>query len=144
MPSAHYPTLKKNIMKKTLQALIPTARQAIKDIGIPKNGDQVPSIFNGYISSFGASIVQAGLLPTVIFFENESSGADDDRGKICKAIYLLLERENNPTLSVSNLKKPHFHQHLLEKDRFQDPQLLKKVTNYAVALKIALRTFKLV
>ena len=131
-------------MKKTLQALIPAARQAIKDIGIPKNEGQVPKLFNGYISSFGASIVQAGLLPTVIFFENENSGADDDRGKICKAIYLMLERKNDPTFPVTNLGRKHFHQHLLEQERFKDPKLLKEVANYAVALKIALRTFKLV
>ena len=134
-------------MKKTLQELIPTARKVIKDVEIANQG-QVSTLFKGYISSFGASIVQAGLLPTVIFFENDSKTESEARKKVCQAIYLMIEREKDSQRAVSNLDDYQFHNYLLGKEngqeRFKNPQLLKKVTDYAIALKIALRTFKLV
>ena len=52
---------------KTTAEDISLAKNALESSHIIRNG-QYQSVFGGYISSFGASLVQAGLLPTIIFF----------------------------------------------------------------------------
>lgn len=135
-------------MKKTLQELIPQARQVISEVGMANASGEVSTLFKGYISSFGASIVQAGLLPTVIFFENDSETENKARKKVCQAIYLLIEREKTPNKPTPNVQNYEFNAYLLGKEdgqqRFENPRLLQKVVDYAIALKIALRTFKMV
>jgi len=132
-------------MKKILQDLIPDAIQVIKDTGIASGSDQmkVNSLFKGYISSYGASIVQSGLLSSTIFFENDEGTEQGvgSRRKICQAILLMLDRESNPG-KIFNANKL-MHKYLLANKKYQDPQLLAKIMDKIVVLKIALRTFNI-
>jgi len=82
----------------------------------------VPKEYNGYISSFGASVRQAGLLATILFFENTSSQAAQDRTKVLRAIEYILELPQNSI--KDNLDR-------------------EKIEMAAVALKLAVRTFPL-
>ena len=106
-------------MKKRIENYIPSALNALEEVGIVKNGE-FPKEYNGYISSFGASIRQAGLLATILFYNAEESGATGDRKKIIKAIEKIID--------VNNLQN-----HLDKKAQIEDA---------AVALKLAIRTFK--
>jgi len=136
-------------MKDKLQRLIPHARKAIKDLEIENDG-QVPSVFRGYFSSFGASLVQAGLIPTVIFYEGEG-GAQGDRYKVCQAIYLLMQRQEKQkwdyTPKSTERKDYCLHPFLLEKQQTEGEEKMQEylahITQYAIALKIALRTFNI-
>jgi CRISPR-associated protein Cmr5 len=108
---------------KVRKEYIQKALEAVREVGIyNRNKNCVPKEYNGYISSFGASIRQAGLLATILFFENTDSSAAQDRSKILRAIEYILELPRN---SLKN--------HL---DK-------KKIEEAAVALKLALRTYKL-
>jgi hypothetical protein len=53
----------------------------------------VDKAFTGYISSFGASITTAGLLPALIFFSDKGS-SQADRPAIIRAIEYILKRTN--------------------------------------------------
>jgi len=97
------------------------AIESVKKVGIIRDG-YVPKEYNGYISTFGASIRQAGLLATILFFENESSNALQDRKKVLRAIESILGIPQN---SIKNN---------LDRD---------KIEMAAVALKLAIRTYKL-
>ena len=55
--------------KKSIEQKIPKAMN-ILDLTFK---DVIPSSYNGYISSFGASIIQSGLEPTLALFENENA-----------------------------------------------------------------------
>ena len=48
----------------------------------------ISSAYNGYISSFGASIVQSGLKPTLALFENENNKdkTKQDKSELTKII----------------------------------------------------------
>lgn len=135
-------------MKYNVQRLLPAARQAIQDVGIAQDG-KVPTVFKGYFASFGASLVQAGLLPTVIFFEGENN-AEGDRSGVCRAILLMWEREERNNSSHTLPEKATLHEFLLEKYANEDrvareralQRALTRTTRYAIALKIALRTFQ--
>jgi len=117
---------------KKIENLIPHAIKVIKDAGIT-DGLEVRSEYNGYISSFGASITRSGLLPTVIFFENEESGAKADRQLVPKALlHLIGQQKNYPKLS----------DYIMKSDT-ANSLILSEISDAAVALKIALRTYKI-
>jgi CRISPR-associated protein Cmr5 len=113
-------------MRNRIERYIPKAITAIESTGIARNGE-VPSQFNGYIASFGASVRQGGLLATVLFYKNENSGSEEDRSKVVSALAEILGK---PGLVDSGGRKV-----LVTRDEVDDA---------AVALKLAVRTFRLV
>lgn len=106
-----------------VEEYIPKALEAVKEKIASKDG-KVAKEYNGYISSFGASIRQAGILPTVLFFENRNAGSQEDRSKVLRAIEYILGIGEGQIRDVALKKK-------------------KDIEAAAVALKLALRTFKL-
>jgi CRISPR-associated protein Cmr5 len=129
-------------MKDSIQKLIPLARQAAVAVKIPKKDKneenkpaKVASEYFGYISSLGAGIVQGGLLSAVIFMEN--SEGDKDKSLVCKAIHWMLIKDQgqDPPANLS------LADYILDNNYQQHAAFLQKVTIYATALKIALRTF---
>jgi CRISPR-associated protein Cmr5 len=116
---------------------IEKAIQAIKDSGIAKGANklEVPSEFKGYISSFGAAVIQSGILPALIFFEDKGS-AMEDRTKLLKAIMLMKcwagKDDNNISLVEYYKNMPTGEKDLAESQILQS----------AIAIKLALRTFK--
>ena len=105
--------IKDEYLKKAIESII--------EVKIFRDG-YVPKEYNGYISTFGAAIRQAGLLATILFFENDSSNALQDRKKVLRAIEYILDI---PQKSIRNN---------LDRD---------KIEMAAVALKLAIRTYKL-
>lgn len=115
------------MIKKKIEKYIPKAIEAIqkKELGILRN-NKVPKEYNGYISSFGASIRQAGLLATVLFFDSKNAGSQEDRSKVLRTIEFILGIENGKL-----------------KDKIADKSIKKQeIQDAAVALKLAIRTFK--
>ena len=112
-------------MSKKIEKYVPKALEAIVKFEIANNGE-VPKQFNGYISSFGASVRQAGLLATVLFYANEQSNSEEDRKKVIEAIEHIIGQK------------------IVKENNTIDPSTREKVQNAAVALKLCVRTFKLV
>jgi len=110
--------------KRKIEAYIPRAIEAIEQLAIANNGE-VAKQFNGYIASFGASIRQAGLLATVLFYGNENSNAEKGREKVVYAIEKMIE-------------------YRIVNDNQVDKGTRADVENAAIALKLAIRTYKLV
>lgn len=115
---------------KTSAQEIDKAQKALKDSGIVNSDGKYKSVFSGYISSFGASLVQAGLLPTVIFYENKDSEAKE-RYKVIEALKKMLGI-NSKQLSV----------YLLSNHKSDDNAFNRQVADAMVALKLALRIYE--
>jgi len=94
------------------------------------NGD-VPSSYNGYISSFGASIIQSGLLATLALFENTNASSKENKEYLSYIIVqVLTDRDDD----ISLLR------YVLSKDK----QLMKqKILDISIAIKLSIRTFNL-
>jgi len=107
--------IKKEYLQRAIESII------VKEIYNEEN-NCVPKEYNGYISSFGASIRQAGLLATILFFENTSSSASQDRTKVLRAIEYILDLPQNSI-----------------KDNLDREQ----IEMAAIALKLAIRTYPL-
>ena len=113
-------------MRKQIESYIPKALEAIKNLNIANKNGEVPRQFNGYIASFGASVRQAGLLATTLFYANEQSSAEEDRKKVIDAIEYIIQEP------------------IITQNTTVDRKTRQKVEDAAVALKLAVRTFKLV
>jgi len=126
---------------------IAPAIEAIKKCDIAKEG-KVPNEFKGYIDTFGAAIVQNGLIPAIIFFENkrgsktvssdqEKDKTADNREKLMKAILTLLQGEEK-------------HKNLYDYIKFRENQgddiknIRLDISEASLALKLALRTFEFI
>lgn len=107
-----------------------------------------PNEMKGDISSFGAGIIQAGLLPSVLFFsegdytqpsktdKNEDDSTKLRRAKLMKVIFDVLQ-----VTGMSDSKRP-----LLEyvRKNLGKADALDRITEAALAVKLALRAFKFV
>jgi len=140
---------------KRIDVLIPTAINAIKNNHIPDANGMVPNEYKGYIDTFGAGIVQNGLIPAIIFFETaggkegesitsdkEKEGIYKNRNKLMKAILQVI-RENKKEVfppAVGTL----FEYVMAKKDeKMEEKQIRQKVVDASIAVKLALRTFSI-
>jgi len=114
--------------KKSIEKYIPKAMEVLAKTF--KDG-VIPSAYNGYISSFGASILQSGLLPTLALFESTNSSAKENKEYLTYIIFQILTGKDD---DVSLLR--------YVMDNNQD--ILKpQIMDIAIAIKLSIRTFKL-
>jgi CRISPR-associated protein Cmr5 len=112
-------------MSRAIEDYIPKALDAIEALNIANDKGEVAKQFNGYIASFGASMRQAGLLATVLFYSNANSNAEKEREKVVYAIEKMIG-------------------HTIVSDNQVNKTTRAKVENAAIALKLAIRTYKLI
>jgi CRISPR-associated protein Cmr5 len=106
---------------------------AIKEIeAIAKDG-KISKVYNGYLASMGASIVQSGLKVTLASFENNRERAEGDKSQITKAILNIIEPNNKYSSLLS---------FVLDNPK-QEEYYKQKIIVIATALKLAIRTFEL-
>lgn len=99
------------------------------------NEEEFNEVYKGYISNFGASIVQMGLLPTVIFYENSPSAAAD-KNRLIIAIQFVLSQQFSYDFPAETTLSAYIMNHLNNK-----LQILSDIEKSAVAIKLALRIF---
>ncbi len=105
------------------------AFEAITRVELAPNG-HVTSEVTGYISSFGAAIIQAGLEAAVIFFSEASSDGDAaDRPKIIEALRQMMGINEGTMIDF------------LRAESHDLDDIEERLLDNAVALKLALRSF---
>ena len=115
--------------KKSIEQKIPKAMN-ILDFTFK---DVIPSSYNGYISSFGASIIQSGLEPTLALFENENASTLEKKQLLPKLILNILDENSTETSLLKYvLNRPNEKQYLK-----------REILDIAIAIKLCIRTFKL-
>jgi len=121
-------------MKKRIEKYLPDAISIISEVKIANNDGEVDSKFNGYFSSFGAAIVLSGLKPALAFYSNTKTAKE--RSKILQAVYkLVVNRSEGQDIEAVELLN-YYISH-------ENNSLLKyKILDAAVALKLAVRTYK--
>jgi CRISPR-associated protein Cmr5 len=114
--------------KQSVEKYIPEVMKVLKD-EFPEGS--IPSAYNGYISSFGASVMQSGLLPTLALFENTNACTKENKEYLTYLIVRVL------TGSRDDISLLH---HVLKNN---EALLKPKIIDIAVAIKLCIRTFKL-
>jgi len=144
-------------MNKT-EKLLPLALEAArKYITLDKEQLSIPKQFKGYISSFGASVIQSGLMPTLAFY-SDAKKAKGDRSLLIPALIDILFKNGSYTVDEKvneilsalvedkdkDLKSRihYFFDWLLKKNGENPEKLKKELMDASIALKLALRTFR--
>lgn len=126
---------------------IPIALKALKNVMLIDeeketrflNDNAIAKVYNGYISSLGANIIQAGVKTAVYFFEAKESNSDGDKRLINAAINYIIFNTGNDDVIFSDYqlsKKLPVAPHELQ-------LFTQKIMDAATALKLAIRTYKL-
>lgn len=138
--------------------LIPIAMKAIESK--LKNPDgSVAKEFEGYVSSFASSINQSGLMATLSFYTdgegdhraNPLENTDGRRNRFLQAILFMIDPANSdmPLLRyvIQSVYGPETYDNI--NFSFNNPnqrvllKLEEKILQCSVALKLAIRTYKL-
>lgn len=145
------------INRKEIQQLIPTAIKAIETVGIANTEGEVSKVNEGYINAMGPSIIQSGLLPTLIFYNKSKKEGNNTEGEPClwlRALYYMhymhLPKEQREEINWRELAPTTLIKEIIagqggSLERFAERANIKdwegKILKYIVALKLALRTF---
>ncbi len=126
-------------MKQRVEKYIPAAIEAITTEKITKDNGKIDKQFKGYISSFGAAIIQTGLIPAVAFYSVQGD-ADAERQKLIEAIKKILTDNVEVIPNTQSLLR-----FLIERFESNDNMNLwkEKIMDAATALKLAVRTFEM-
>ncbi|KAE9633436.1 MULTISPECIES: type III-B CRISPR module-associated protein Cmr5 [Defluviitalea] len=124
--------------KNKVEKFIPIALDIIQEVEIANEKNEVPDVYNGYIASFGASIVQSGLLTTVAFFERDNNNTKQDRRKIVNAIFSIIKKVDKKYENEDSLLR------CLIKYKSSIDDIEDDIICAAIALKLALRTFEFI
>lgn len=128
---------------RTVEKLIPLAIKAITVSGMEEKG-VVNKAYKGYISSFGAGIIQSGLLPTLAMYKgNEDSDKKKaNTGKLLKAIFYVIVENHKP----EKINEGDLFDYALKALNVKENRqaLINEIMNASIAVKLAIRTFKLV
>jgi CRISPR-associated protein Cmr5 len=139
-----------------IESLLPSALAAVENYIAADDQLSVPKQFKGYISSFGASVIQSGLMPTLAFY-SDAKKAKGDRSMLIPALIFILFKnkrfdvdiELEKTIrEVANKEKelPKVIHQLFDwllKPNGKNPEKLRKeLMDASIALKLALRTFR--
>ncbi len=123
-------------MKQRVEKYLPFALEAVTETKIAEgNPLSVSNEYKGYISSFGAAIIQTGLIPAVAFYSVKAR-AEKDRNKIPKAILHILKKSDEINENVDDLLK-----YLVDHYDADLSQIKSKIMDATTALKLAIRTF---
>lgn len=118
--------------------IIQRACKALNEAGIVDKYNKFPKEFKGYTSAFGVAVVQMGLYPALLIYEDENARTNADRHKLSKALHKLLRilhkdmYNDNTTLSTQYANK----------NVSQRKEMQTHVDTALVALKLALRIYK--
>lgn len=122
-------------MKSKIDELIPFAVEAVRENLAEKPVKlKVPKGYNGAVASFGTGLHHAGVLATVAMFSN--SQGDVNKEKLLDAVFFVLKKQR------TDIRERTLFEFLLRNED-QLPRLKKELTDIAVALKLAMRTFDL-
>lgn len=120
-------------MKLSVETVAKACDALTKSGIVDKNGEYDKE-FKGYTSSFGVAVVQMGLYPALLIFEDENAGTKGDRSKLAKALRIFLNEKDHNVKKLSEL---------YVELKVEERKLMQKRVNEAlVALKLALRIYK--
>ena len=130
------------INKKKVEGYISKAIEYVEDEFKECKEKGLPKELHGYISNFGASIIQSGLIPAVAFYERVETTKNDkvaiNRRKLMKIIFKLID-ENECE------EKKLLIEYLVNTKKYQDSKDYKIKSNIihsAIAIKLVIRLYE--
>jgi CRISPR-associated protein Cmr5 len=125
---------------RAVEKLIPAAIASVKDN--LAEYETVNKTYKGYISAFGAGIIQSGLLPTLAMYKEGSENKKAETGRLLQAIYTVVQSKYNPKPADDNLFD--YALRIITDEPNKRQMVINEIINASIAVKLAIRTFKLI
>lgn len=125
------------ISKERKNQLMVWANEVIGSSSICKEGIIVSDSYNGQIAAFSVSVALSGLKPAMALYYSGKGSSDVDKKEIIKLLAAMYSKE------IGSLKSAdQFFQQVIGANGNELAGLQKKIIEYGIALKLAVRTFK--
>lgn len=130
---------------RKVEKLIPFAIEAVSESKMEdeKKKGVVNKAYKGYISSLGAGIIQSGLLPTLAMYKGaeKSENKKADTGKLLDAIFYVIEKDHKSDV----INEKDLFNYALQASKVPENRqsVINEIMNASIAIKLAIRTFKL-
>jgi CRISPR/Cas system CMR-associated protein Cmr5 small subunit len=124
---------------KAVNNMLQAADDAIKaSTGnlLNEGGKSIDEIYKNYTAQICVSIVQAGLVPALAYFIEDSESKDGKSSYVANALALMLGHANGQALIT--------HAQSLHNNKPAGRLLKQKVINAAIALKIMMKTYHII
>lgn len=115
--------------KKRIDALIPKAIEKLANL--PKKDGGIEKVYQGYLASFGPTVISSGLLQTVMFYSG-----DDSKNKVIEIMYDLIK-------DYIKTDKNTMQDMLNENNNYKNYSIKNKILEANIACKLSIRTFEL-
>jgi len=122
--------------KERKNQLMVWANEVIGSSSICNNGVIVSDSYNGQIAAFSVSVALSGLKPAMALYYSGKGSSDVDKKEIVKLLAAMYSKENTPT------DADKFFQLVIRAAGNDLAVLKKRIIEYGIALKLAIRTFK--
>ena len=120
--------------------IIQCACDALKEAKIVSNEGTdegtFPEEFKGYTSAFGVAVVQMGLYPALLIYEDKNANTSAERYKLADALRFLLIKLYGYKYNCEKLSQ------LYADNESQRKEMQAHVDTALVALKLALRIYE--
>lgn len=122
--------------KERKNQLMVWANEVIGSSSICKDGVIISDSYNGQIAAFSVSVALSGLKPAVALYYSGKGSSDVDKKEIIKLLAAMYSKEKKNQTNADA-----FFQLVINAN--EDLAVLqKKIIEYGIALKLAVRTFK--
>lgn len=123
--------------KERKNQLMVWANEVIGSSSICKEGIIVSDSYNGQIAAFSVSVALSGLKPAMALYYSGKGSSDVDKKEIIKLLAAMYSKEIGSQKSADQ-----FFQQVIGASENELAGLQKKIIEYGIALKLAVRTFK--
>jgi len=118
-----------------INKMLKKADDALEKSGIMQAG-KINEVYKGYVSGFGATVIQSGLLPTMAFYMATDKKENKGNAKyVIVAISQILGYATPENLFTECQQK-------FDTERAAFGSLRQDIVNASVALKIMMRTYQ--
>lgn len=125
------------ITKERKNQLMVWANEVIDSSSICKDGVIISDSYNGQIAAFSVTVALSGLKPAVALYYSGKGSSDVDKKEIIKLLAAMYSKEIGTPKSADV-----FFELVIQASGNELADLQKKITEYGIALKLAVRTFK--
>lgn len=123
--------------KERKNQLMVWANEVIGSSSIYKDGVIISDSYNGQIAAFSVSVALSGLKTAVALYYSGKGSSDVDKKEIIKLLAAMYSKEKNAPTNADA-----FFQLVIGARDNELAELQKKIIEYSIALKLAVRTFK--
>jgi CRISPR-associated protein Cmr5 len=119
-----------------IDKLLKVADDALNEFNLVQNNKVTEEVYDGYLASFGATVIISGLIQTVAVYE-----ANDERRKVLNAITTVagINHGNQQIVRGNHLLQLCLDNH---SNKTQINLWREKVLDASVALKMMIRTYQ--